>query len=177
MKILHFINCNLNKRGKINCFKSHHFYSLGLKCILSGLQYSVGCMPSWSTKPASWGRLKLVPSHNSPLLKLLKNFMHTHLICEEVTGGSGPHSGWQINLNKGMGEKSAQKGTQEARFLIQLSYQTRNNIKHVKACSFPQNMSFTSLMALQGAAVEASSSQEGCLPADLAKALIHSDKY
>lgn len=31
-----------------------------------------------------------------------------------------------------MGEKIAQKGTQKARFPIQLSYQTHNNIKHVK---------------------------------------------
>jgi len=45
-----------------------------------------------------------------------------------------------------MGEKIAQKGTQEARFTIQLSYQTCNTIKHVQGWSFPQNMSFTSLM-------------------------------
>lgn len=46
-------------------------------------------MPSWNVKPVL-ARLKLVPRHSSPVLKLLKNPMHTLLIHDEVPAGSGP---------------------------------------------------------------------------------------
>lgn len=39
---------------------------------------------------ASLSRLKLVPSHSSPLLKVLRNPMHTHLLCDAVPAGTGP---------------------------------------------------------------------------------------
>lgn len=48
-----------------------------------------GSVPGWNAKPVS-GRLKLMPRHSSPLLKPLRNPMHTHLIYDKVPAGSEP---------------------------------------------------------------------------------------